>query len=171
MSHASRHIEWCLNKANKEMEENRKLGKRPKHRGLLKIKPDIEAAKRHIEKAAHNFSAIGSFSKIGFSDWSMVAGFYCVYHCFLAIALKFGYESRNQTCTVALIEKLKEEGKLEIDEKFTNLLKYEDMDSIIEMREDYTYGVKVSIEDEKKITDMINVCKEMIDIAKNIVFV
>ncbi len=37
MSQASKQVEWCLSKAKKEIEECKKLGKRAKHRGLLKI--------------------------------------------------------------------------------------------------------------------------------------
>ncbi len=101
MSHAFNQMEWCLNKAKKEIEECKKAGKRPKHRGLLKVKPNIEEAKKHLAKAEHNMEGITVFKEDGFSDWSMSAGFYCIYHCFLAIAAKFGYESGNQTCTIA----------------------------------------------------------------------
>src|SRR3989344_4121270 len=93
MSQASKHIEWCLDKANREIEECKKLGKRTKHRGLLKTNPNINEAKQHLAKAEHNLDGITRFKEIGFSDWSMSAGFYCIYHCFLAIAAKFGYES------------------------------------------------------------------------------
>src|SRR3990167_8583795 len=112
MPQASKHVKWCLNKAKKEIEECKKLGKRIKHRGLLNIELDIEGARKHIEKAEHNLNAISKFKEIGFSDWSIAAGFYSIYHCFLAIAIKFGYESRNQICTIALMELLKEEGKI-----------------------------------------------------------
>jgi len=174
MSQASKYVKWCLSKQKKETEESKKSGKRLKHRGLLKIEPDIEKAKKHIKKAEHNLQAISNFKENGFSDWSIAAGFYSIYHCFLAIAVKFGYESRNQTCTIALIEYLKEEGKINIDTKFIDTLKQEDMEDmhnkVIDLREEYTYGVEVSVEEDKKIKDLINICKEIIDIAKNIVF-
>ena len=51
MPQAQKHIEWCLDKARKEIEECRKQGKRPKHRGLLKVRPDIDEAKKQLEKA------------------------------------------------------------------------------------------------------------------------
>jgi len=173
VSQASNYIEWCLKKANKEIEECKKLGKRLKHRGLLKVNPNIDEARKHIGKAEHNFNAISRFREIGFSDWSIAAGFYCIYHCFLAIAVKFGYESRNQTCTITLMEHLKEEGKIDIDENFIDMLKHEEEtheSRVIEMRENYTYGIKVSVEDETKINDLIKTCKEMIDVTKSIVF-
>ncbi len=175
MSQASKHLKWCLNKAKREIEECENQGKRIKHRGLVEIKPDIAEAGKHIKKAEHNFKAISSFKEIGFSDWSVSAGCYCIYHCFLAIAAKFGYESKNQECTISLIECLKEEGKINIDSKFIEILKHQDIEEIqenkvIDMREDYTYGVEISVENEKKINDLMKICKEMIDISKEIIF-
>jgi len=175
MSQASKHVKWCLNKAKKEIEECKRQGKGLKHRGLLKIDPDIDEARKHIGKAEHNLNAISRFKEIGFSDWSIAAGFYSIYHCFLAIVVKFGYESRNQICTIALMELLKEENKINIDAKFIDMLKSADIEEmqenkVIEMREDYTYGVEISVDDETKIKDLIKACKELVDIAKNIVF-
>ena len=175
MPQASNHVKWCLSKAKKEIEECKEQGKRIKHRGLLKIKPDTEGAKKHIIKAEHNFSAISKFKAIGFSDWSVAAGFYSIYHCFLAIAANFGYESRNQTCTIALIEWLKEEGRIDIDEKFIDILKEAGIEElqegkVIEMREDYTYGVEISVEDETKISELKENSKEAIDAVKKIIF-
>ncbi len=175
MSQASKHVEWCLNKAKKEIEECRKLGKRPKHRGLLKVNSSTEGARKHLAKAEHDFEGITRFKEIGFSDWSMSAGFYCIYHNFLAIAAKFGYESSNQTCTIALMRFLKETGKIDLDEKFIEHLEYEEMEestehSVIELREDYTYGVQISVKDETKINELRRICKELIEITKQIIY-
>src|SRR3990167_977703 len=174
MSQAYKHIEWCLNKAKKEIEECKKLGKRPKHRGLLKINPSVDEAKKHLAKAEHNLEGITRFKEIGFSDWSMSAGFYCIYHCFLAIGQKFGYESRNQECTIALMQSLKEEGKIEIDDKFIEAVAiYEEParheSNVIEKREFYTYGTKVSAENEKEIQENIALCGECLDQTRRIV--
>ena len=175
MSRASKYVEWCIKKAKKESEECVKLGKRIKHRGLLKINSNIEESKKHIKKAEHDFSAVSKFNKGGYSDWSITAGFYCIYHCFLAIAIKFGYESKNQACTVALIEYLKESNKINIDNKFIEMLKYHDMEEIqknviIEEREFYIYGTETSVKDKTKINSLIKNCKEIIDLTKEIVF-
>ena len=62
MSQAGNKVTWCINKAKKEIKEG------VKHRGLLKIEPDIEEAKEHVKKAEHNFQAVISFEKSGFSD-------------------------------------------------------------------------------------------------------
>ncbi|MBI5065455.1 hypothetical protein HZA97_04395 [Candidatus Woesearchaeota archaeon] len=94
MSQVSKHVQWCIKKAENEIKECKSLGKKQKHRGLLKVDLDDNEAKKHLAKAEHNLVGITRFNEIGFSDWSMSAGFYCIYHCFLAIAAKFGYESR-----------------------------------------------------------------------------
>ena len=175
MSQASKHVEWCLNKAKKEIEECRVHGKRLKHRGLLKSSPDIEEAKKHLTKAEHNLIGITRFKEIGFSDWSMSAGFYCIYHCFLAIAAKFGYESGNQSCTISLIKYLNEEKKISINNRYIELLEYEEIEgtkeeTVIGLREDYTYGVQISVKDEAKINELKKTCKDLIDIIKDIFY-
>ncbi len=174
MLQASKHVDWCLKKAEKEIEECKRLNKRPKHRGLLKINPDLEGAEEHVEKAVHNLEVTEYLKKGDFLDAGVSTIFYSMYHCFLAIAAKFGYESSNQTCTIALIEHLIEEGKIDLDKKFINMFKYkegkeEKRDSIIEMREDYTYSTKLSF-NEKKIDELINTCKDLIEITKEIIF-
>ncbi len=141
----------------------------------MRIKKDIEESKRHLTKAEHNLKGVTRFKEIGFSDWSMSAGFYCIYHCFLAIAAKFGYESGNQACTVSLMKYLNEEKKISLDEKFIDLLEYEDLgeiekDSVIDMRESYTYGVQISVKDETKINNLKEACKELVDITKEIIY-
>ena len=172
MSQASKHGEWGLRIAEKEIEECKKQGKKPKHRGLIKINPDIEEAKEHLEKAEHNMKAAIDFAKTGFSDWSASAFFYTMYHCFLAITAKFGYKSANQTCTIALIEYLNEEGKININKEFIEMFKYKDDEekenSIIEIREDYTYGTKTSITKEK-VDDLTRRCTNLIDTTREIV--
>ena len=105
----------------------------------------------------------------------MSAGFYCIYHNFLAIAAKFGYESSNQTCTIALMRFLKETGKINLDEKFIEALEYEEIEeskenSVIELREDYTYGVQITVKDEAKINELKKICKELVDITKEIIY-
>ncbi|MEK6863964.1 MAG: HEPN domain-containing protein [Nanoarchaeota archaeon] len=168
MSHAWNKMEWCLKKAEKEMKE------KGKHRGLVMAKPDMEEAKRHLKKAEHNLLAISYFSDGGFSDWSMSAAFYCIYHCFLAIAANFGYDSKNQECTIALIKYLKQEGKIELDEKFIAALGLFDETgrhetSIIEDREEYTYGTSISVGNKKEIEKSIALCKECLNDTKALV--
>ena len=173
MSQASKQVSWCLNKADKELAECKRLGKRPKHRGLREVPQNDEEAKGHIEKALHDLKATEYLLNGKFSDVGAGTIFYAMYHCFLAIAAKFGYESGNQTCTISLIEYLKEQGKIDIDAKFIEIFKYEEGDvqeeSAIDMRENSTYGVKIAT-NEKKINELLIICKELIDKTKEIVY-
>jgi len=148
MSHAENKVNWCLKKAERESEKG------DKHRGLKIIKPDLELVNAHIKKAEHNIKAITDFKRFGYSDWSASAAFYSIYHCFLAIITKFGFESRNQECTFALVYHLIETDKIKLDKKLVEQVQAFDTEekhessSIIEVRESEQYGVKLSLEDE-----------------------
>ena len=167
MSHASNKVRWCLNKAERELEQGQK------HRGLVERSVSNETAYSHLAKAEHNLKALIYFEKGGFEDWSISAGFYCLYHCLLALLAKHGYESRNQECTLAVIEHLIEEGKLALDRKFIDALKeYEKADerheeTVIELREFFQYGVGVKVE-STKLQRLTALCKELINTVKDI---
>lgn len=175
MPRASKQVDWCLKKAEKEIEECRKLGKRPKHKGLLKVNPNREEANEHLRKSEENLKFATSLDSDKYGYKIVEAVFYCIYHCFLAIASKFGYESGNQTCTISLIEYLKEEKKIDLDQKFIEMMKYNDEQkdqkhpSIIEMREDYTYSSKISVGKER-VAKLIEICKEIVHVTKEIVY-
>ena len=167
MTQASNKIDWCLEKAKRELQQGKK------HRGLVNKESNIEEARNHIIKAEHDLSAITYFDKGGFSDWSMSAAFYSIYHCFLAIAVKFGYESRNQECTIALIKFLKETSKIDFDNKFIEALENydeQDVQNVIERREFYTYGTTLSVEDKEEIKKNIQLCKDCILQTRKILF-
>jgi len=168
MSHAENKVDWCLKKGQKEIAEGKK------HRGLVKREPDIEEARKHLIKAEHNLSAVEYFSAGGFSDWSMSAVFYCIYHCFLAIASKFGYESRNQECTIALIKSLKETNQIKLDGKFIKAIETTNESerhesNIIEKREFYAYGTSTSAQ-TIELQESIKLCKDCLGQAKEIIF-
>lgn len=165
MLQASKKVDWCLKKAQKEILEKNT------HRGLIKIAPDIKLAGKHIAKAEHNLNAALDFAKMGYSDWSPSAFFYSMYHCFLAILSKFGYQSRNQECTIATIEMLNEEGKIIIDKKFIATFKTEKDKgefSTIELREDFQYGVEMEFKKKEEFEHLGSMCKELINVTKNI---
>lgn len=127
-----------------------------RHKGLRKIERSEELAKKHLDKAIHNFKAMVSFQKTGFSDWSASASFYCLYHCLLALLAKEGYESRNQSCTFALIEEIidkyeitSEDLKEIFDKDATEDLQHSS--KILDIRENVQYSVKTALEDEEFI--------------------
>jgi uncharacterized protein (UPF0332 family) len=162
MSQVGNKVKWCLNKAKRELETS------GKHRGLVLKKPDMEEAKRHIAKAEHNFLAIDKMVRDNMSDWAMSAVFYTVYHSFLAIAAKQGYDSENQECTVALIEYLAESGKISISKDIVESMK-PDTGLIITMREKLQYGTDTEIENTR-LESLKQLCRKAIEEAKAIIY-
>ncbi|MBS3147908.1 HEPN domain-containing protein [Candidatus Woesearchaeota archaeon] len=167
MSHAANKVKWCLDKAKKEITEKRK------HRGLVKAAPARDLAYQHLAKAEHNFKAVLYFERGGFTDWSVSAGFYCLYHCLMAVLAKHGYESRNQECTLAAIDYLIEQKTFMLDKKFIDALKqYDESErhetNVIELREILQYGVSVKAE-SKELVKIKELCKEAIDAVKDII--
>ncbi|MFH1134314.1 MAG: HEPN domain-containing protein [Nanoarchaeota archaeon] len=168
MSQAKDKVEWCLRKAKKELEAS------SKHRGLVAVQPSRDEAKRHVIKAEHDLKAAISFESTGFSDWSVSAAFYSIYHCFLAIISTFGYASRNQECTIALVEHLKEAGKISISDEIIGAMKDVDIEEqqeskAISLRETYQYGTATSIEDNK-LAGLKQLCRQAIEETKKIVY-
>ena len=73
MSHAKNKVEWCLNKARKELQAGKS------HRGLVKVDADIEKAKDHLSKAEHNLRVTFHLQRGGFTDWCSSSLFYVIY--------------------------------------------------------------------------------------------
>lgn len=139
MSRIDNHLKWCLN------DEKR----------LVKTKPDLELAQKHLKKSEHNYSVVQVLEKLKIYDWALNIGFYSIYHCFLAILSKCGYESRNQSCTITVILNLIEQKKLNFDKELVLLFDTLEFEKNIESptirmeREISTYGVETSIDVEQ----------------------
>jgi len=138
-----------------------------RHKGLKKIEKSEELAKQHLDKAIHNFKAMISFQKTGFSDWSASASFYCLYHCLLALLAKEGYESRNQSCTFALIEDFIDKYEINLedlkeifDKDVTEDLQHSS--KILDIRENMQYSVKTALED-KEFIELKEMTKKIFD--------
>lgn len=168
MSRAKNVVKWCLNKAKSEIEKGEM------HRGLIEIKPDEKLAWDYVKKAEHNLEAFIYNKEGGFYDWTINIGFYVMYHCCLAILTKFGYESRNQECTLALIENLIEDNKLDEDfRKYLEAIKSAGKDKkeeeqIQQMREKYQYTPIVEI-DIQKVDELLGICQDMLKDAKGVI--
>lgn len=168
MSKAKNMIKWCLNKARAE------IAKGETHRGLVKIKPDKELALDYIKKAEHNLDAFLYNKDGGFYDWTISIGFYVMYHCCLAVITKFGYESRNQECTLALIESLIEDKKLDEDfKKYLEAIKSaakdkKEEEQIQKMREKYQYTPIIEI-DIQKVEELLEICQDVLKDTKGII--
>jgi len=156
---AEKTFRWCLEKGRKE-------GR--KHKGLRKISPDMERAKKHIGKAVHNLKAVNHNMRGGFSDWAVSAAFYSMYHSLLAILAVLGYESRNQECTISAVEYFIVDQKLDFDMKHISMirraeeLRFGDSKTL---REEFQYGTEVEV--EKDILESLqNNAKEFLEASE-----
>ena len=104
---------------------------------------DKDKMRAHLVKAIHNFNAITDFHDLGYSDWSASASFYALYHGLLAFLAREGYESRNQSCTFALIEYFITKGEIKAL-------------SITDLKEVFDKDVTTSLEHSAKILDISN---------------
>lgn len=159
MSQATKKVKWCIDKAQAELKE------KGNHRGLIQVKPDLEKANDFVRKAEHYLKATEYLKDGNFSDISASTVFYSIYHCLLAIAEKFGYESRNQDCTFALIYSLIEDGKIDFDanvlRKIASLDAKQGEMTTVGLREKFQYGTELSLKD--------NLYKELVDLAKKVI--
>ena len=163
MAHLENKLDWCLRKARKEGE---------KHRGLKEVKPDMEKANKHIVKADHNLKAMLYLIKGNFPDWAVSASFYARYHCLLALLAKFGYDSRNQECTFALIHYLIEEGNVDFNKtllnKIASIEPKNNEETSVDIRERYQYGTEFKM-DEELYNQIVKDAKEVIEITREII--
>ena len=125
-------VRRCLDEGERELE---------RHKGLRKMTPDQKVAEAHVVKMMLNYNAITDFRDSGHSDWSAIAAFYALYHGLLAILAQRGYQSRNQSCTFALIEELITKGEL----RFLTLA---------DSREIFDRDVSTNIQHRSKILDI-----------------
>jgi len=147
MSQIDEHLKWCL--------------KDPKR--LIKTKPDLDLAQKHVKKSEYNYGIVQTLERLKIYDWAFNVGFYAIYHCFLAILAKHGYESRNQVCTTIVLFTLINEKKLDLDKDLVTQFDSLDVEknianpTIRERREISTYGVETSIDLQqlKKIKELI----------------
>lgn len=157
MSHAKKKLQWCINKAKKELESDQK------HKGIIEINPSKEEAIKHIKKSKHYLKATLKLKETGFSDLCASSLFYAMYHSLLGIIMKFGYESRNQTCTFAVIEALIEDKKIDFDLGMLKKIASSSADnetSSINIREKYQYGTELELD--------TNVYKNLFELAKEV---
>jgi uncharacterized protein (UPF0332 family) len=167
MSHAKNKVEWCLRKAERELNNSQN------HRGLVKSDLNLLDALKHIEKAEHYLEATIYLKNGGFSDISASTAFYAMYHCLLAIAAKFGYESRNQECTFALIESLIEDKKINFDKHLLDRISLVDTEnennqSAIQIRENLQYGLGFTL-DDNLFNDLFKLAKDILEKTRKII--
>ncbi|MBI2146545.1 hypothetical protein HYU22_04355 [Candidatus Woesearchaeota archaeon] len=147
MPQIAEHLKWCLKDQKR----------------LIKTKPDLNLAQKHVKKSEYNYGVVQTLEGLKIYGWALNVSFYAIYHCFLAILAKYGYESRNQACTITILLTLINEKKLDLDKDLVTQFDTLDVEKNImnptvrESREISTYGVETSIDLQqlKKIKELI----------------
>ncbi|MFH1276349.1 MAG: hypothetical protein ABIH82_04525 [Candidatus Woesearchaeota archaeon] len=147
MPQIDNHLKWCLKDS----------------RRLIKDKPNLDLAQKHLEKSKNNYIVLQTLEGLKIYDWALNVGFYAIYHCFLGILWKYGYHSKNQSCTITVLLKLIENKKLNLDKDLVSRFDTLDVEenltnpTVRQEREISTYGVETSIDLKqlKKIKELI----------------
>ena len=164
MTHAENKVEWCLTKAEKE-------GR--KHKGLRVVKPDVTQSACHVAKADHSISLIPLMIERKAGDWAVSMAFYAQYHSLLAVLWKFGYESKNQTCTIAAVELLIEQGKIDLTKEDIERIwrtkeeNEHDRTDLVTLRERFQYGTETTTE-ETFLLGLLQETKEFVEKCKTL---
>ena len=161
MVHLENKLLWCLKKGK---DEGRK------HRGLREIKPNMEEAMRHMAKSRHNLNATSYLIKGNYSDWAVSTSFYAMYHCLLAILAKYGYESRNQECTIAAVQMLINKKKINLDATWLKKIGTfnDNEEDMIALREEFQYGTNMVV-DKERLNEIVQDTKEFVEAVKEII--
>lgn len=72
-------------------------------KGLFKKSKDIHLAKKHLEKARWDLDAMQSNFDNKFYDWSIVCGYYAMYHATMAALRLIGLEAKRHDCASAAL--------------------------------------------------------------------
>lgn len=147
MPQIDNHLKWCLKDS----------------RRLIKEKPDLDLAQKHLEKSKYNYGVVQTLERLKIYDWALNVGFYAIYHCFLGILRKYGYNSKNQSCTITILLKLIEDKNLNLDKDLVYQFDTLDVEETLtnptvrQEREISTYGVETTIDSKqlKKIKELV----------------
>lgn len=77
-------------------------GNRPE---LLRIMPQTNTAKAHLEKAHSNLKAMNLMFENEFFDWTVICGYYAIYHAVLAALFHIGLSAFSHLCAISAFQK------------------------------------------------------------------
>ncbi|MBS3176930.1 HEPN domain-containing protein [Candidatus Woesearchaeota archaeon] len=106
-------FKWCLVQGQKG----------DKHKGLRKVEKDYQSADEQIKKADSDLITMQYLYEGDKTDWVASTAFYAMYHSLLAIIYKLGYESRNQECTITLIEKCILDKIINLEQRYVDMIR------------------------------------------------
>ena len=118
---------------------------------LTKVPVNIERAKQHIEKAQRNLRAMKLMFDNDLFDWTIICGYYAMYHAVLASLFKIGIRATAHYCAIAAFKKFYvERGKVapeyiayikkakQLEQKYAETLEKAQEERVIEQ-----YGIEI----------------------------
>ncbi len=77
-------------------------GHRPE---LFRIIPQTSTAKAHLKKAHSNLKAMNLMFKNELFDWTVICGYYAIYHAVLAALFYIGLRALSHLCAISAFQK------------------------------------------------------------------
>lgn len=69
-------------------------------RGLMRVEPNYKEARKHLGKAEDNLRAMELLYRNEFHDWTVVVGYYAMYHAVLALLRNIGLLALTHKCAL-----------------------------------------------------------------------
>ena len=123
---------------------------------LRKVSINPERAKRHIEKSHSNLRAMKLMFDQHLFDWTIICGYYAMYHAVLASLFNIGIQATAHYCAIAAFKEFYvKRGK--VKPEYVNYIKRakqleekyaEDLDKAQENRIIEQYGVEIITNDD-----------------------
>ncbi len=67
---------------------------------LIKVRPSASTAEEHLSKAERNILAMDLMNENKFFDWTIVCGYYAMYHATMASLWLLGLDARSHECAL-----------------------------------------------------------------------
>ncbi|MBU3897186.1 MAG: hypothetical protein KJ697_04640 [Nanoarchaeota archaeon] len=148
-------------------------------RGIIIINQNAKLSEMHYKKALRNIEVMNYLKKGNYEEWTVITAYYSMYQACLSILTRIGLQSKDHTCTVAIIEKyfvrtgkldkksmdhyknlsdvLEKIEKVKIEQKLLDALK-----DIRDRRENIQYDVETRVS-----VNVENVIKNSIEFVEN----
>lgn len=123
---------------------------------LRKVPVNIERGRQHIDKAHSNLRAMKIMFNNDLFDWTIICGYYAMYHAVLASLFKIGIRATAHYCAIAAFKRFYiERGKVEpkyinyikkakqLEQKYAKTLERAQEERVIEQ-----YGVEILTNDD-----------------------
>ncbi len=123
---------------------------------LQKVTVNVDRAKQHIDKSHRNLRAMTMMFDNDLFDWTIICGYYAMYHAVLAALFNIGIRATAHYCAIAAFKKFYvEQGKVapeyvsyikkakHLEQKYAETLEKAQEERVIEQ-----YGVEILTNDD-----------------------